>query len=76
MAVEGDADVRMLFKGNEECEYFYVGETDGLKRRAQKEGASCEGRTWSCDHGVVCPRSGMGMLWCKRVVMEMTDSQE
>jgi len=58
MALEGDANVRMFFKGNEEHEYFYVGESDGPKRRAEKVGASHEGRTQSCDHGVVCARSG------------------
>ena len=40
MAVEGDADVRMFLKGNEEYEYFYVDDSDGPKRRAQKAGAA------------------------------------
>ncbi|KAJ8437780.1 hypothetical protein Cgig2_024084 [Carnegiea gigantea] len=47
MAVEGDADVRMFLKGNDEHRYFYVGESDGPKRRAEKVGVSREGRTRS-----------------------------
>ncbi|KAJ8437177.1 LOW QUALITY PROTEIN: hypothetical protein Cgig2_003806 [Carnegiea gigantea] len=54
---EGEADVRMFLKGNDEHGYFYVGESDGPKRRTQKACASCEGRTRSCDHSVVCGRS-------------------
>ena len=34
MAVEGDANVRMFLKGNDEHMYFYVGDTNGSKRRA------------------------------------------
>ncbi|KAJ8436214.1 hypothetical protein Cgig2_006901 [Carnegiea gigantea] len=40
MAVEGDANVRMFLKGNEEYEYFYEGDSDGPKRRAQKASAA------------------------------------
>ncbi|KAJ8437783.1 hypothetical protein Cgig2_024087 [Carnegiea gigantea] len=37
MAVEGDADVRMFLKGNDEHLYFYGGESDGPKRRTEKD---------------------------------------
>jgi len=43
VAVAGDVDVRMVFKGNNEHGYFYMSGNDGLKRRAQKAGAACEG---------------------------------
>ncbi|KAJ8445601.1 hypothetical protein Cgig2_018542 [Carnegiea gigantea] len=80
MAVEGDADVRMFFKGNEKCEYFYMGESDEPKRQAQKEGASYEGRTWSCDHGVVYGADDLKgqMRWLRlggRIV-ELSDDDE
>jgi len=48
--LEGDHDVRMFVKGNDEYGYLYVGDSDGLKRRAQKA-------TRSCDHGIICGRS-------------------
>ncbi|KAJ8428632.1 LOW QUALITY PROTEIN: hypothetical protein Cgig2_015750 [Carnegiea gigantea] len=57
-ASRGDADVRIFLKGNDEHEYLYVGNSDGSKRRAQKVITSREGRTWNCDHGTVCGRSG------------------
>ncbi|KAJ8432062.1 hypothetical protein Cgig2_016341 [Carnegiea gigantea] len=53
-----DAHVRMFLKGNDEHGYLYVRNNDGPKRRAQKAIVSHEGRTWSCDHGVVYGRSG------------------
>lgn len=53
MAVEGDADMSMFFKGTEEHGYLYVGGNDGPMRRGYKGGATYEGRTLSCDHSVV-----------------------
>ncbi|KAJ8428563.1 hypothetical protein Cgig2_000427 [Carnegiea gigantea] len=47
MELEGDGDLRMFLKGNDEHGYLYVGDNDGPKRCAQKA-------TWSYDHGVVC----------------------
>ena len=47
MAVEGEADVRMFLKGNDKHGYFYMGDSDGPNRRAQKAGASCERRARS-----------------------------
>ncbi|KAJ8444421.1 hypothetical protein Cgig2_005943 [Carnegiea gigantea] len=47
-------DRRMVMKledGNNKHGYLYVGDSDGPKRRAQKA-------TRSCNHGVVCGRSG------------------
>jgi len=51
MELEGDGDVRMFLKGNDEHEYLYVGESDGPKRLTQKAM-----RTY--DDGVVRGRSG------------------
>ncbi|KAJ8441438.1 hypothetical protein Cgig2_023624 [Carnegiea gigantea] len=50
MELEGDDDLRMFSKGNDEHVYLYVGDNDGPKRHAQKA-------TWRYDHGVVCGRS-------------------
>ncbi|KAJ8422374.1 hypothetical protein Cgig2_006444 [Carnegiea gigantea] len=58
MAAEGEAGLRMFLKGNDEHGYFYMDESDESKRRAQKACASHIRRTRSCDHGVVCGRSG------------------
>ena len=44
--LDGDGDLRMFLKGNDEHRYLHVGENDGPKRRAQKA-------TWSYDDGVV-----------------------
>jgi len=49
VAVEANSDVRMFLKGNDEHRYFYVGESDGPKRHAEKVGASREGRMRSCE---------------------------
>ncbi|KAJ8435810.1 hypothetical protein Cgig2_024793 [Carnegiea gigantea] len=51
MKLEGDGDVRMFLKGNDEHGYLYVGDNDGPKRRAQKA-------MRSYDHGVTCRRNG------------------
>jgi len=50
MALEGDGDLRMFLKGNDEHGYLYV-DSDRSKRPAQKV-------AWSYDHGVICRRSG------------------
>ncbi|KAJ8427774.1 LOW QUALITY PROTEIN: hypothetical protein Cgig2_002924 [Carnegiea gigantea] len=43
-----------------------------LKRRAQKAGASCKGRTLTYNHGVVCTRSGRdGYAGLQEVLREM-----
>jgi len=34
MAIEGNADVRMFLKRNDKHRYFYVGDSNGSKRRA------------------------------------------
>ncbi|KAJ8443291.1 hypothetical protein Cgig2_015769 [Carnegiea gigantea] len=51
MELEGDGDVRMFMKGNDEHGYLYVGESNGLKRRTVKA-------TQTCEEGVVHVRSG------------------
>ncbi|KAJ8433161.1 hypothetical protein Cgig2_007125 [Carnegiea gigantea] len=50
--------VRMIFKGNYEHNYLYVGGNDGPKRRAQKGVIVCKGRMHTCDDDVVCGTSG------------------
>ncbi|KAJ8430488.1 hypothetical protein Cgig2_004681 [Carnegiea gigantea] len=49
--LEGDGDVRIFLKENDEHGYLYVGDSDGTKRRTQKV-------MWSYDHGIVYGRSG------------------
>ncbi|KAJ8447987.1 hypothetical protein Cgig2_028863 [Carnegiea gigantea] len=51
MELEGDGDVRMFLKENDEHGYLYVGDSDGLKRHTQKA-------TRSPDYGVICRKSG------------------
>ena len=50
--------MRIVFEGDDEHRYLYVGGNDGLKRRAQKTGAACERQTHTCDHRVICAKSG------------------
>ena len=54
MELEGDGDLRMFLKWNDEHGYLSVNESDGLKRCTQKA-------TWTCDDGVVRGRSGRDM---------------
>ncbi|KAJ8443227.1 hypothetical protein Cgig2_017220 [Carnegiea gigantea] len=56
--LRGGVDVRIVFKGNDEHGYLYVGGNHVLKRQAQKAGASCERQTYTYDHGVVYTISG------------------
>ena len=58
MALEGDVDVRMFFKGNDEHGYFYVGDNNGPRRRPEQACVAHVGRTRSCQQGVVYVRSG------------------
>ncbi|KAJ8428094.1 LOW QUALITY PROTEIN: hypothetical protein Cgig2_013306 [Carnegiea gigantea] len=51
MDLEGDGDVRMFIKGNDEHGYLYMGESNGLKRHTVKAMRTCE-------EGVVHVRSG------------------
>ncbi|KAJ8439630.1 hypothetical protein Cgig2_021006 [Carnegiea gigantea] len=44
VAVEGDSDMKAIFKGNNEHGYMYVTENGGPVRRAQEKGAVYEGR--------------------------------
>lgn len=43
MAIEGDENVRMIFKGNDVHCYLYVGGNDDPRRRAQKGVVACKG---------------------------------
>jgi len=75
MPVQGDVDIRLFSKRNEEHMYFYMGESDGPKKRTQKAGASCAGRMQSCNHSVICVRSGRDRdVVGLRVVKEMADN--
>jgi len=47
-------DVRMIFKGNEEHGYLYIGENDRPTRRGHKDGVACEG----CAHSCLCVTGG------------------
>ncbi|KAJ8430933.1 LOW QUALITY PROTEIN: hypothetical protein Cgig2_002721 [Carnegiea gigantea] len=58
LAVEGDTNVKMMFKGNDEHGYLYVGGNKGPLRRAQEGFAVCEGRVRGCPDRKVCSRSG------------------
>ena len=54
MAIEGDVDVRMILKGNDEHGHLYMGMAE-----------ACERRTQTCDHGLSCTRNerhGDGVL--------------
>ncbi|KAJ8429903.1 hypothetical protein Cgig2_025333 [Carnegiea gigantea] len=50
VVLDGDGDVRMFMKGNDEHGYFYVGKSNGLKRCTLKA-------TRTCEEGVVRVRS-------------------
>jgi len=63
MPVEGDADVRMIFKGNDEHDSLYMGGVNGPRRRVRRAAAECEGRMHTCVGGMVCGTSRVkGML--------------
>ncbi|KAJ8420421.1 hypothetical protein Cgig2_012534 [Carnegiea gigantea] len=58
LAVEGDTDVKMILKGNDEHSYLYVGGNKGPLRRAQEGVIVYKGRVRACHDGKVCSRSG------------------
>ena len=58
LPVEGDTDVKMMCKGNDEHGYLYVGGDEGPLRRVQAGVATCEGRVGGGKEGNVCCRSG------------------
>jgi len=47
MALEGEADVRVFFKGNEEHGYLIVGDSNGSRRRQEQPCVACGGK---CTH--------------------------
>ncbi|KAJ8421874.1 hypothetical protein Cgig2_028023 [Carnegiea gigantea] len=51
IVVEKNMDVRIVFKGNDEDDYLYVGGDDGPRRQTQKGATANEGRTHTCDEG-------------------------
>ena len=58
MAVEGDMDMGMMFKENDEHEYSYVGGKDSLVRRVSKGGGATARETSATNEGRRCGTSG------------------
>ncbi|KAJ8428909.1 hypothetical protein Cgig2_011651 [Carnegiea gigantea] len=58
VAAEGDSDIKVIFKGNDEHGYMYVIGNSSPVRRAQERGAVCEGRVRDCSEGKQIARSG------------------
>ena len=58
VAVDGDSDLKVIFKGNDEHGYMYVAGNDGPVRRAQERGVVYEGRVRDCYEGKQIARSG------------------
>ena len=58
LAVEGDTNVKMMFKGNDEHGYLYVARNGGPMRRAQESIAICIERVWDCHDGKLLARTG------------------
>ncbi|KAJ8430689.1 hypothetical protein Cgig2_018415 [Carnegiea gigantea] len=58
VAVEGDSDMKVILKGNDEHGYMYVARNSGLVTQAHQRGAVCEGRVRDCCEGKQIPRSG------------------
>ena len=58
LPIEGDTDVQMMFKGNDEYGYLFVGGKDGPLQQEQAGVAICEGRVRRGDDGNACCRSG------------------
>ena len=54
MALEGEADVRMFFKGNEEHGYLFVGDSHGPRRRQEQRCAARGGEMHTCYKHVAC----------------------
>ncbi|KAJ8428623.1 hypothetical protein Cgig2_015741 [Carnegiea gigantea] len=76
VAVEGDSNVKVIFKGNDEHGHLYVAGNGGPTRQAQESAAVCEGRVRDyhdgktgrkCDDGVeVGEESGNNQAGVKR----------
>ena len=60
MPVEWDMDVRMIFKGNDEHNYLYMGSNNGSRRWVLKGVVACEGWMCTCDDGVLFDTSVRG----------------
>ncbi|KAJ8438541.1 LOW QUALITY PROTEIN: hypothetical protein Cgig2_024630 [Carnegiea gigantea] len=75
MALEGDMDMSMIFKGNEEHGYLYVGGKEGSMRRAQNGITVREGRVESSNDVMVCGTSG-GNIVHDVVAKEMTNKSD
>ncbi|KAJ8440283.1 LOW QUALITY PROTEIN: hypothetical protein Cgig2_031597 [Carnegiea gigantea] len=61
MALEGDKEMSMIFKGNDERGYLHGG-NKGLMRRAQKQSVIYQGRVETSNVGVVCGTSGRNVM--------------
>ncbi|KAJ8434108.1 hypothetical protein Cgig2_005787 [Carnegiea gigantea] len=58
VAVEGDSDVKAIFKGNDEHGYMYIARNGGPVRRAHERATVCEGRVPDSREGKQIARSG------------------
>ncbi|KAJ8444863.1 hypothetical protein Cgig2_029794 [Carnegiea gigantea] len=58
VAVEGDNDVQVIFKGNDEHGYMYIAGNAGLVRRPHKRAIVCESRVRDIGEGKQIARSG------------------
>ncbi|KAJ8423840.1 hypothetical protein Cgig2_024298 [Carnegiea gigantea] len=58
VAVEGDNDVQVIFKGNDEHGYMYIVENTGPMRRPHTRAALCESRVRDIGEGKQIARSG------------------
>ncbi|KAJ8420184.1 LOW QUALITY PROTEIN: hypothetical protein Cgig2_013364 [Carnegiea gigantea] len=74
-AVEGDTDVRIIFKGNDEHDYLYVGGNIGLMRRAQKSVAYVKDEYTLVMMAWYVTRVGeIAMMLCNWIEKEMATS--
>ncbi|KAJ8420889.1 LOW QUALITY PROTEIN: hypothetical protein Cgig2_003185 [Carnegiea gigantea] len=80
--VEGNADVRMFLKENDEHSNLYTGKSGGPKRRTQKVHYTKREGVAVIMASFVEEAGGMGMMWYKRVVrdqgeiIELSDDDE
>ena len=58
MPMEGDMNVRMMCKKNDQYGSLYMGRSEGLRRYMQKGGAVCQGWTDMSVNCILCGTSG------------------
>ncbi|KAJ8446009.1 hypothetical protein Cgig2_012353 [Carnegiea gigantea] len=62
MPLDGDMDMSMIFKGNDEHGYLYVGGNEGSMRRAQNWVVVRDGQVKTSDNVMVCGTSGGNVI--------------